>query len=52
MAAKGLSERVVSVPTSVFVPWTQQMSAHHLKTGHTDHHFSCVIHNVSSGRGD
>jgi hypothetical protein len=52
MTVKSLSERVVSVPASAFVLWTQEMSVHHLKTVHTNNHSARVIHNFSSGRGD
>jgi hypothetical protein len=52
MTAKGLSESVVSVPTSAFIPWSEQMSAHHMKTRHALYRCSCVIHNFSSSRRD
>jgi hypothetical protein len=38
MTPKDLSERDVSVLTSAFVPWSQQMSAHRMKIGHAINH--------------
>jgi hypothetical protein len=52
MTAKDLYERDVSVLPSTFVPWSQQMSAHHMKTRHAVYRCSCVIHNLLSSSGD
>jgi hypothetical protein len=52
MTEKNLSESDVSVSTSVFVPWREQMRARHMKTRHAVYRCSCVIHNFSSSRGD
>ena len=34
-----------------FVPWSEQMSAHHMKPRPIDYHCCCVIHKFSSSRG-
>ena len=52
MTAKARSERDVSGPTSAFVPWSEQMSAHQMKTMHVVYRCSYVIHNFSSSQGD
>jgi hypothetical protein len=52
MTEKNLSESDVSVSTSAFVPWREQMRARHMKTRHAVYRCSCVIHNFSSSRGD
>lgn len=52
MTAKDLSERDVPVPTSAFVPWSQQMSAHHMKTRHAVYRSSCVVHDFSFNHAD
>jgi len=52
MTAKDLSERDDSVPTSAFVPWSEQMSARRMKSRHAACRCSYVIHNFSSSRGD
>ena len=52
MRAKDLSESDVSVPRSAFVPWSQQMSAHHMKTQHAVYRSSRVVHNFSSSRAN
>ena len=52
MTVKDLSESDVSVPTSTFVLWSEQMNAYHMKTRHAVYRYSCVIHNFSSSQGD
>ena len=52
MTEKNLSESGVSAQTSAFVPWTEQMNAHQMKTRHAVYRCSCVIHNFSSSRED
>ena len=52
MTAKHLSEKDVSAPTSAFVPLSEQMSAHDMKTRHAVYRCLCVIHNFSSSQGD
>ena len=52
ITAKGLTERGVSVSTSAFVPWSDQISAHQMKTRYALYRYSYVIHNFSSSQGD
>jgi hypothetical protein len=52
MTAKDLSERDVSAPATAFVPLSEQMSAHDMKTRHALYRCSCIIHNFSSSQGD
>ena len=50
MAANHLCGNGVSPSTPAFVPWSEQMSTHDLKTGHVGYCCTCVIHNFSSNQ--
>jgi hypothetical protein len=51
MAAKHLFGSSGSAATPAFVPWSEQMSAHDLKSRHVGYGCSCVIHNFSFNQG-
>jgi hypothetical protein len=50
MAVKHLCGSSVSASTPTFAPWSEQMSAHDLKTRHVGYSCACVIHNFSSNQ--
>lgn len=47
METKHLCLSSVSASRPAFIPWSEQMSAHDLKTGHVGYGRSYVIHNFS-----
>jgi hypothetical protein len=49
--AKHLCGSSVSRQMPGFIPWSEQMSAHDMKTSHVAYRCGCVIHNVSSNQG-
>jgi hypothetical protein len=51
MEAKHLLGSSVSRPMPGFIPWSEQMSAHDVKTKHVTYRCVYVIHNFSSNQG-